>query len=154
MHQRLNVLLPAAVALLIAVVLVLPQNWKTELRGLLLDVFSPAIRLYDRERHFYEQVRGGFTSLDHAQKEAARLRQENAALLTENNVLRDLRAENGRLREMLGFKKGSQYSLLACRVVSRDPSNWWNTVIVNRGWTDNERLTSDLPVVTPRGVVG
>jgi len=39
-------------------------------------------------------------------------------------------------------------------VVSRDPSNWWNTVIINRGWTDNDKLTSDLPVVTPRGVVG
>jgi rod shape-determining protein MreC len=44
--------------------------------------------------------------------------------------------------------------LLACRVVERDPSNWWNSVLVDRGWKDDPNLAPDQPVVTPRGVVG
>src|SRR5262249_48747652 len=51
-----------------------------------------------------------------------------------------------------------------CRVVSREPSNWWDSVQVSVGWSANDELdkkyggkfslSSDQPVVTPRGVVG
>jgi len=154
MTRRLSFILLPIFALLIGAGLLTSQDWKVPLQTFGLDVVSPLIRVFDHGRQFYREVRGGFTSLDEAQHESKDLREQNAQLATENNVLRDLQAENVRLREMLDFKQSSQYKLLACRVVSRDPSNWWNTVIINRGWTDNDKLTSDLPVVTPRGVVG
>ena len=81
-----------------------------------------------------------------------------------NQFLADKEAENARLREMLGFQAASQYELLPCRVISREPSSWWNSVQINVGWANNEdldakyhgkySLTSDQPVVSPRGVVG
>ena len=153
MSKRLNLVLLALIAVIVIGVF-LPQNWKAGLQGLGWDVFGPATRLLDRPREFFSQIHSGFKSLDEAEREVKVLRATDAALKTENDVLHDLSAENTRLREMLDFKQGSHYKLLACRVVSRDPSNWWNTVIINRGWTDNEKLAPDLPVVTPRGLVG
>ena len=55
---------------------------------------------------------------------------------------------------MLGFRDASQYHLRACRVISREPSSWWDTVQVNVGWQDDKDLKPDQPVVSPRGVVG
>jgi len=160
MTRRFNFVACTAVAAVVAVALLLPREWKAQMQVLALDAVSPVIGLYDRARFFYGDARGGFKSLGEAQGEARALRAENAQLATENTVFKNLEAENLRLREMLDFKKSSQYKLLACRVVSRDPSNWWNTVIINRGWYEVEKmpgdlhLTSDLPVITPRGVVG
>lgn len=160
MLRRLSFIVPTAAILVVAAFLILPQNWKGALQGVLLDVVGPVIRLYDSGHRLYDDSRNGFKSLDAAQKDARDLREQNAQLQTENNVLRNLQDENQRLREMLGFKQDSQFKLLACRVVHRDPSNWWNRISINRGWKDTEdlpeksHLTSDLPVVTPRGVVG
>ena len=154
MLRRLSFIVPMAALLAVVAFLILPQNWKVQLQGVFLDVVGPVIRLYDRGHGFYDETRNGFKSLDAAQRDARSLREQNAQLQTENNVLHNLQDENQRLREMLGFKQDSQFKLLACRVVHRDPSNWWNRISINRGWKDTDRLTSDLPVVTPRGVVG
>ena len=143
-------------ALLIVVIIgaTLSPGTITKLRQGILMAAAPAVHFSDGVRSLYSDVNAGLTTLDAAQAEVAKLRSEKDRLATENSYLLDLRKENNRLREMLGFKQASQYRLMTARVVSRDPSNWWNTVMINRGWSDDENLTPDLPVVTPRGVVG
>jgi rod shape-determining protein MreC len=93
-------------------------------------------------------------TLDEAQAEVTKLRQQVATLQVENQVLADKTTENSRLREMLGFREASPYRLRACRVLSRSPNSWWDTVQVNVGWQDDPDLAKDQPVVSPRGVVG
>ena len=69
------------------------------------------------------------------------LREENEALKLENIQLdkrlrdsRGLELENQELREMLDLKKTQpKLELLAASVVSKDPSNWYATLILNRG---------------------
>lgn len=95
-----------------------------------------------------------FKDLRELEKEVFDLRSKNARLTTENRQLKFFRKKNAELEEMLGFKKASPYKLLSCRVIQRDPSNWWSVLIINRGYADHPDLTSDQPVVTPRGVVG
>ncbi len=154
MLRRLSFIVPMAAIAVVVGFLLLPQNWKSKLQGVFLDAVGPIIRFYDRGHGLYDETRNGFKSLDAAVKEARDLREQNAQLQTENSVYRNLEEENRHLREMLGFKQDSQFKLLACRVVNRDASNWWNRVSINRGWKDTDRLTPDLPVVTPRGLVG
>jgi rod shape-determining protein MreC len=113
---------------------------------------------------FFNGMDSKLKTLDQAQAEVAKLRAEVATLEVQNQVLADKTTENSRLREMLGFEAASQYELLPCRVVSRDPSSWWDSVQINVGWQVNKALderfhgkyslTSDQPVVSPRGVVG
>ena len=139
---------------LVIACLFMEQDSKRQVQKVVLDVISPVISLFDRERDFTRDVRHSFKALDEVQKEAADLREKNIQLTTENAVLRNFQDENAKLREMLEFKQATRYKLMAARVVAHDPSNWWNTVSINRGWTDSEKLVGDLPVVTARGLVG
>ena len=77
--------------------------------------------------------------------EVARLREENARLRPDAQ-------ENARLRALLGFKQQLPYRSLAARVVGRDPSQWFSTVLVDRG--ASEGVQRDDPVITSDGVVG
>ena len=77
--------------------------------------------------------------------EVARLREENARLRPDAQ-------ENTRLRALLGFKQQLPYRSLAGRIVGRDPSQWFSTVLVDRG--ASEGVMRDDPVITSDGVVG
>jgi rod shape-determining protein MreC len=71
----------------------------------------------------------------------ARLREAEAA-----------RAENERLRGLLSLNDGKGYETVAARVVARDPSQWFDSVIINRG--SSSGIEVNMPVVTAEGVVG
>src|SRR5918997_4687769 len=71
----------------------------------------------------------------------ARLREAEAA-----------RAENERLRGLLDLKDGKEYGTVTARVIARDPSQWFDSVIINRG--SSSGIEVNMPVVTPEGVVG
>ncbi|MEM9400115.1 MAG: rod shape-determining protein MreC [Verrucomicrobiota bacterium] len=101
-----------------------------------------------------EKFTDSLKKLEDIQVEVEALRLENAELATQNIRLQGLTEENNRLREMLEFKKASDFKLLACRVIERNPSNWWNTIIINKGYMDSPHLEEDQPVVSPRGIVG
>jgi rod shape-determining protein MreC len=119
-----------------------------------LTVFGPLLRSTGWFSEQARRVKNSMRDAGEVRDEVGRLRDENQKLNAEVLLLRDLSTENSRLREMLGFKQGSSFRLLGCRVVSRDPSNWWNSVLINRGTADEAGLQPDLPVVSPRGVVG
>jgi len=127
---------------------------RTSLRQGTLTIASPLLRLVEKAHDFFTEVDVGLQNRQAAQQEVQRLGTENTRLQLENNFLRDLEKENARLKEMLAFKQESPFKLLACRVISRDPSSWWNTILINRGWADDKSLDKDLPVVSPRGLVG
>ena len=119
-----------------------------------MELFGPVLRTADKPEAFFSRMNTKLTTLDQAQAENAKLREQVAELTVQNKVLADKSAENSRLREMLGFRDASPYRLRACRVLSREPNSWWDTVQVNVGWQDDPDLAKDQPVVSPRGVVG
>ncbi len=84
--------------------------------------------------------------------ENARLRAENARLREETARLRPAGQENARLRALLGFKEQQPYRTVAARVVGRDPSHWFSTILVDRGAADG--VSRNDPVVTSDGLVG
>jgi rod shape-determining protein MreC len=151
-------------AALIVTCLLLPDQVTQPLRRQTLELLGPVLRTVEAPVHFFGQMNGKLKTLDEAQAEVEQLRQQVVELQLRNQLLTDKEKENKRLREMLGFQSASQYELLPCRVVSREPSNWWDSVQINVGWENNTdldkkyhgkySLTSDQPVVSPRGVVG
>ncbi|MGI6319294.1 MAG: rod shape-determining protein MreC [Firmicutes bacterium] len=66
--------------------------------------------------------------------------------------LLELQKENHRLREMLGFESSVEYSLLPAEVIARDPSYWFETITINKGYDDG--VKKDMAVVTSQGLVG
>jgi len=132
----------------------LPDGAKSRVGQWSMNAFSPIWRSVGWVKETTGGVMEDVKTLEQLQKENSLLNAENARLQTMNSQLEAIRIENNRLREMVGFKQASPFELLACRVIERDPSNWWNAVIVNRGWKDTEALSPDQPVVSPRGIIG
>jgi len=151
-------------AALILLCFFLPDQVTKPLRKEMLEIFGPVISTVEAPVHYFSNMDNKLTTLSEAQAQVTTLRHQLAELQVQNQLLSDREAENKRLREMLGFQAASQYELLPCRVVSRDPTSWWDTVQVNVGWSKDDdldkkfhgkySLTSDQPVVSPRGVVG
>lgn len=73
-------------------------------------------------------------------------------LETELAQKQNLAAENERLRAELDFKNQNQYKVVTGQVIARDPSAWFNAVIINRG--SQAGIELNMPVVTASGVVG
>jgi rod shape-determining protein MreC len=91
------------------------------------------------------------TEIGHLRTENARLATEVARLREENAQLHEAAQETGRLRGLLAFR-AQPYHTLAARVIGRDPSHWFNTMLVDRGGVDGVRRND--PVVTSEGLVG
>ncbi|MEK6795292.1 MAG: rod shape-determining protein MreC [Spirochaetota bacterium] len=76
---------------------------------------------------------------------------ENAAVEFE-----EIKNENKRLSELLQMQKQIEYRTVAATIVSKDPQNFYSTIIVNRGYQDGVEI--GMPVIAYRdaakGVVG
>jgi rod shape-determining protein MreC len=90
--------------------------------------------------------------LRQAQAENEALRQRVAEAENAMREARQARDENERLKKLLDFTRDVTYQSIPARVVARDPSVWFNSLIINRGSTSGIDL--DMPVVTPEGIVG
>jgi rod shape-determining protein MreC len=91
-------------------------------------------------------------SLSRAASENEQLKRQLADAQTELRNARAVADENERLKRLLAFKQESGYKSVPARVIARDPSEWWNTVLVNAGSASGVEL--NMPVATPEGVVG
>jgi rod shape-determining protein MreC len=84
--------------------------------------------------------------------ENRRLREELTQLRTSASFLSEQAAENERLRNMLAFKDSIAYTLIPARVIARDPSHLYRSLVINAG--RNCSIGLYMPVVNSRGVVG
>jgi rod shape-determining protein MreC len=132
----------------------LPGGLKDKIATGSITISSPIQRSISWIQYHFSGAQGGLKNVEDLRKENQYLREVNAKLASENLVLTGLKQENGRLKELMGFRNDSEFKLLAARVIQRDPSNWWDAVIINRGYKDDEELAPDQPVISPRGVVG
>lgn len=94
----------------------------------------------------------GYLYLRSVRRENRLLKEELTRLLNENVRLREAARANERLQQILEFKKGNAYAVQAAAVIGRDPSNWYRTLLIDKGEQDG--VLVEMGVITPRGVVG
>src|ERR1043165_7848105 len=70
-----------------------------------------------------------------AQAENQSLRQKLADAENELREARQTRDEKDRLKKLLDFDRDVSYKPIAARVIARDPSVWFNSLVINRGST-------------------
>jgi rod shape-determining protein MreC len=94
------------------------------------------------------------TPIDPAQlqREYNNLRQEAEGLRIIAQKYNQVLQENNKFRSMLNYRQQSEYKLTAARVLRRSASNWWSTLIIDKGALDG--ITTDCPVITDIGLVG
>ncbi|HYG11704.1 MAG TPA: rod shape-determining protein MreC [Pyrinomonadaceae bacterium] len=91
-------------------------------------------------------------SLNRAATENEDLRRRLAETEAELRKASMARDENERLRGLLDFREKGGYQTVTARVIARDPSEWFDSVMINRGSTSG--IEKDMPVVTHEGIVG
>lgn len=114
---------------------------------------------------FADAVAGSLSAGDCVKRSISRLLPWKA-LSDENKLLRDqneilarrveeaklLVNENDRLKELLGFRKILPYTTIPAQVIGRDPTNWSNSIIIDKGATSGIRVNKS--VISTRGLVG
>jgi rod shape-determining protein MreC len=95
-----------------------------------------------------------FAGIRRIQGENSQLQQQVMDLTWENNRLHEYVYESQQLQKLLDFKNRNvmRFTLLGARVVSRSPSDWYSTLVVDRGSEDG--VEKDMAVVSDAGLVG
>ena len=74
-------------------------------------------------------------------------------LTEQNNILIQNQSELSRLQELYKLdEEYSSYPKVAARIISKDPGNWYDTFMINRGSNDGIRV--DNNVISGKGLVG
>ena len=74
-------------------------------------------------------------------------------LTEQNNILIQNQSELSRLQELYNLdEEYSSYPKVAARIISKDPGNWYDTYMINRGSNDGIRV--DNNVIAGKGLVG
>jgi len=150
--NRLNVIIVLVILAVAVAISALGSNTMQKLQSGFLGLVSPFLKTGSAVQQQLGAVGQGLKTLDQLEEENEKLATENKDLKTTNQILRDIEAENNKLRAALEYKQRSVFKLIPARVISRDASTWWNTVKINRGFEDG--IDSDEPVLTDVGLVG
>ena len=139
-HRNICSLLLTCV-LSVLMIIAHPDTQANVARYLTMSVFYPVYMTISQVSNF--------TSV---YSENKRLRQELTEASTQLQMIRDESVENVRLRGLLGFAERTPYSLAPVRVVARDPSHQYRSVVVSGG--KNQGVEMYMPLVAEHGAVG
>lgn len=142
----------AAIGLVLIVVFVPLPSLTLRGKGVVRGVMAPAERgasgLWQRVSETMAAIRG----IGGAVERNRELSHELVRVQAEFNRLRDVEAENLRLKRALNFREASPPSLLPCNVMSRNISGWWSSVRIGKGAKDG--VDENCAVISPDGLVG
>ncbi|MCB1229245.1 MAG: rod shape-determining protein MreC [Verrucomicrobiae bacterium] len=147
--SRINVIVLIVFVGLLVWVFLFGQSTVSKIQRGAQEVFGPVISGANR----VEETVSGFgketlsavelrAKLDEVSRERDRLRLE---------VLKvdELVQENNDLRQALNYVERSPLKLVPARVISRKPSNWYNTLVIDKGHA--AAIAPDSPVIVPVG---
>jgi len=119
---------------------------------IIVEITAPIQKFVKQTVNTIEGLWLNYFALVNVRHENVRLQREINVLRMENDRYREVVATNKRLQDLLQFKGTIHWPVLAAQVIGRDPSGWFESVIIDKG--KNSGLTVNMPVVDARGVVG
>jgi rod shape-determining protein MreC len=117
-----------------------------------MTVFAPAAGAADTAVSAIKDTVGSYTDLRRAREENAELRGQVEQLNAELNQTRERAIELETLRTQLALPSRPEYRQVPANVISRNVSQWFGRLTIDRGSLDGVRR--NLPVATATGIVG
>ena len=124
----------------------------TPVEDALLALFAPVQSAFSSAGQSLQDLYDAAVSFHELKAENERLQEEIDILRAQLVHFHEMQKQNHRYRSLLGFAESSGYELLAAEVISRDPSQWFGTLTINRGYLDG--VQREMAVITDRGLVG
>lgn len=146
-NQKKNIL-KVLIILSVAVLIILTSSAARLIRINITDTTSPVLKSFHSFLGLLDNI-APFAAL----REENRILKERLDLLTRMaEETRAVHDENARLRNLINFKKTIPYTSIAAQVIGRDPSNWSNSIIIDKGLANG--IKQNMAVMSTRGLVG
>ncbi|MCK5924186.1 MAG: rod shape-determining protein MreC, partial [Methylococcales bacterium] len=143
--SRLNVVfLLVFVGVLVWVTMFQPTVVEQIQRGA-MTFFAPVTENSEKLAMAAETVEEDALTPSEMKAKLASLERERDSLRLEVLQLDEIIFENNELRKALQYKERVPLSLVPGRVMSRKPSNWYNTIVIDKGKKDG--VVADSPVI-------
>jgi rod shape-determining protein MreC len=122
------------------------------LHKLILEATGPVQKVVTQTTAYFGIFKEKYSDLVEVRDENKRLWDELLKCRAAAYRNREALATNTRLQKLLDFREGFDQPMLAARIIGKDPSLWFRTVIVDRG--SNDGLIKGMPVVNGEGIIG
>ena len=142
----------AVAAFLLVVAFVLPSSLSRKGKGAVRGAMAPAERGTSGLGRRFSEAASAIRGIGGAAEKNRELAHEMVRIQTELNQLRDVEADNLRLRRAFKFHHQTPFSMIPCDVTSRNISGWWSSVRIGKGTA--EGIRENHAVISPDGLVG
>ncbi len=119
---------------------------------LAFETTGPFLKVFSGTTRYFSTVTDKYFALVHVREENKRLWAELQSCRAAAYRNREAVATNVILRKLLNFKEKSHLPMVSARIIGKDPSLWFRTVVIDRGTSDG--VMKGMPVVTDAGIVG
>ncbi len=117
-------------------------------------VVTPMQKVFTNMGNGISNFFGYFSNVDNLKSEIEALKTENAELKNELEKSEAKALQNDELRKLLSMKEAyPELELQAAEVISRDPSNWYNTFVIDKGAVDGVAVNQSVVSVN-KSLVG
>ncbi len=114
---------------------------------------TPIQKLNTNISDWIESKVNALTNINDIENENEKLKNELFALQTEIDSLKLMEKENEKLSELLEIdRKYSNYPKIGARIIAKDPGNWYDVFIIDKGSEDG--LEKNMVVIASGGLVG
>lgn len=146
------------VALFIAIiftVITMSSREKLPVNGIkrvAISVTSPFLGAVTKVIYFTRDLWSTYFMAVRAVNENTLLKKQLGEALEIRNRYQELELENIRLKKFFNFTNAGQGIYIAARIIARDPSPWFQTVMIDKG--SNDGLLKGSPAMVSEGIVG
>lgn len=122
------------------------------IKQFLLTSVSPLITVTALVGHGVASVWYDYIDLRRVHRENRRLQAEVFALRRRIDALQEGAEETRRLRQLLHLQETLSEPVAAARVIGKDPTNWFRTLVIDKG--SRHGIRRNMPVIAVDGLVG
>lgn len=128
-----------------------PSSWNP-VEQAIIEITAPVQKVMTEATAAVTRLWEGYFFFVGLREENLRLREQVEKLSMDNNRYKEILSAYERLTHLLEFRESLPGKVVASRVIGRDPTGWFESIIIDKGRSAGIRL--NMPVVHSFGVVG
>jgi len=116
------------------------STFTISIEGLGSMLTMPFQKGYNSVQHGIHMLWAGFTELGEVRDQLKKTREKLQRYEAMTEELSEIKRENERLRQLLNLAPQVSYESVPASIISKDPDNWFRTIIINRGANDGIKI--------------